>query len=743
MPPDGPEIPRPETSDTVPRRLAPRVVGIGASAGGVEAFSRLLTALRPDSGAGFVLLSHLSPSHRSELARLFTPLTEMPVRDATDGAVVKSDHVYVLPANRTLTIADGRLHLAARDGAETQPTGIDQFFQSLAVDLGPGAVGVILSGTGSDGTAGLQAIKTRGGTTYAEDPVLAAYDGMPRSAVRSGAVDFVLPIEEIAHALGRASHPSPAASKAEETSQTGPVDESDDDAGLAGPAHSPAEAEALEQIIKILQTITDVDFHHYKRPSLARRIRHRMDEVGLGDFVDYLPRLRTDPDEVTALFDTVLIQVTGFFREPATFSALQSTVIPPLLTGRTAGTPLRAWVVGCATGQEAYSLAISFLEVEAGLGLDALARVFATDLSEAGLVKARAGKYSNDDTAGLSPDRVRQFFVPVDHGVQVIKRLREMCVFARHDITRDPPFAQLDLVFCSNLLIYMDSVLQRRVLQNIHYALKPSGYLVLGPAETTAGVEGLFSPLDRKLKIFLRRHAPSRLHVSLDPPGGRAPFAKPAPPPAMPMQWSTAELQRAAERVFFAEYPTASVLVNSELEVLHFQGKTTPYLEAPTGGPTAQLLRLAHTDLRLTLGRMLRQARKGQSPVRRYGIEMKVGNRARRVNVSVFPVLLDDADQQHYLVVFDQSVRQDGKGTAEGKRSARTARVQELEADLAERSRPELPVILMSGFALEELIRQGRLDADTPVLHKPFDPAALAVEVRRALNAVREGVRPN
>ncbi|MEO6055586.1 MAG: CheR family methyltransferase, partial [Gemmatimonadales bacterium] len=458
------------------------------------------------------------------------------------------------------------------------------------------------------------------------------------------------------------------------------------------------EAEALEAIIRILQTATGVDFHHYKRPSLGRRIRHRVDHLGVRDFVAYLPRLQDDPGEVTALFATVLIQVTGFFREPATFGALQGTVIPQLLTGRSAGLPLRAWVVGCATGQEAYSLAISFLEVEAALGLEVLVRVFASDLSEAGLEIARTGRYSREDTAGLAPGRLERFFAPVDHGVQVIKRLREMCVFARHDITRDPPFAQLDLVFCSNLLIYLDEVLQRRVLQNIHYALKPGGYLILGPAETTTGVEGLFAPLDRKQKIYLRRHAPSRMHVGPGRSGDRSVVAKPVGPLATtPLQWSTAELQRAAERVFFAEYPAASVIVNQDLEVLHFQGRTAPYLEAPTGGPTASLLRLADPDLRLPLGRMLRRAKQHGSAVRRLGVRWNPDDRARAVDLGVFPVALDPAETQHFLVVFQQSAGRDqvrgGGSGGPDRASARevlpaeadpTSRIAELEGELAE-----------------------------------------------------------
>jgi two-component system, chemotaxis family, CheB/CheR fusion protein len=705
---DGPRyqasLESPQVRRQTPSQVPVRIVGVGASAGGLDAFTQLLKVLPAESGMAFVLISHLSPTHRSELSRLLSPLTEMPVSDAVDGEVVRPDHVYVLPANRSLTIAVGHLHLAGRDVGDAHPSTIDQFLQSLAVDQGPRAVGVILSGTGSDGTAGLKAIQARGGKTYAEDPALAGFDGMPQSAVRAGAADFILSVADIGHAIAKLGL-SPVPPEPEAVPAAG-LDEAASEAatGQPEPAYSEAEAEALETIIQILQTATGVDFLHYRRPSLARRVRHRVDELGLDDFVAYLPRLRQDTDEVTALFDTVLIQVTGFFREPATFAALQDMVIPSLLTGRSGGTPIRAWVVGCATGQEAYSLAISFLEVEAVLGLEALIRVFASDLSSSGLAKARAGRYSRDESAALSPERLRQFLVPVDQGFQVTKGLREMCVFARHDLTRDPPFAQLDLVLCSNVLIYLDQVLQRRVLRNLHYALKPNGYLIMGPAETTASVEGLFSPVDRKLKIFLRRHAPTRPHVSFGETSARSrAAARPIPPlPMPPLQWSTAELQRAAEQVFFTDYPAASVIVNPDLEVLHFQGRTAPYLEAPTGGPTVKVLRLAHADLRLVLGRMFRRAKQDRAPVRRRGVRLNAGGKTRRVNLSVLPLPLGEAEEQHYLVVFDESTgpgegrdAPDGVGAgmaaagpsrtgASPAGSEGSLRVQALEAELAE-----------------------------------------------------------
>ena len=666
---------------------------MGASAGSVEAFTRLLTTLRSDTGMAFVLLSHLSPDHRSELARLLSLRTEMLVRDAVDDTPVAPNHVYVLPPNKTLTIAGGRLYLGERHSHDGHPSTIDQFLLSLAADLGPRAIGVILSGTGWDGTAGLQAIKARGGLTYAEDPLLAAFEGMPRSAERSGAVDFILPIDEIAKALGDLAGLRQDPPPSEAAAGLGVPAELDDGAtDIPAPSYSEAELAALEQIITILRTATGVDFHHYKRPSLARRVRHRVDELGGGDFVIYLARLRQDPAEVNALLDTVLIQVTHFFREPGTFKALQSKVLPALLTGVSSGSSLRTWVVGCATGQEAYSVAISFLEVGAALGLEVKTRVFASDLSESGLAKARVGVYSAEECAGLSSAQLKRYFVPVDHGFQVTKPLRGLCVFARHDVTRDPPFAQLDMVFCSNVMIYLDQMLQRRVLQNVHFALKPSGYLVLGPAESTSGVDGLFAPLDGDQKIFLRRNVPAHLHLTAGeaaPSGAAVPRVKLRH--ILPLQWSTTEIQRAVERVFFTDYVAASVIVSPELDVLHFQGPTAPYLEAPTGGPTVQILRLAHPELRLPLGRMLRRAKKDEAPVRRRGVRLTVDGKPRTVDLSVLPVSVDTADTPHFLVVFERSA---GRGGAAQKthgdsgvpamRREDVARVLELEGELAE-----------------------------------------------------------
>jgi len=637
----------------------------------------------------FVLLSHLSPTHHSELARLLATATRMSVRDAADGESPKPNCVYVLPSDKRMTIAGGLLRLTGRDGSDGRPTIIDDFFESLAADQGNSAVGVVLSGTGSDGTAGALAIRANGGMTYAQDPALSAYDGMPRSAIEANAVEFTLPLEGIAQAIGILDQPDQASRPARASIQKAPGDQDDaPDADSQVPPLSASEAQAMEEIVTILRTTSGVAFQHYKRPSLVRRVRRRAADAGLPDLTEYLVRLRQDPVEAKALFQSVLIQVTRFFRESGTFEVLKHEVIPALAAGRTGGS-IRAWVIGCATGEEAYSLAIAFLEAEAALGVDLPARIFASDVSEPALATARLAQFPDAITADVSTKRLERFFAPVEHGYQVNKRVREMCVFARHDITRDPPFAQLDLVLCCNVLIYLDPVLQRRLLQNMHYALKPGGYLALGPAETTTGVEGLFSPSDRKHKIYVRRPGPARIQVSHDGVRTKQPLGVPDLPPTSGtrLQWTSAEVLRSAERTFFAEYPSASVIINQDFNVLHYQGPTAPWLEMPTGGPTSQLLRLAHPDLQFVLGRLLRRARKERAPVRRAGVVVAAGKRARRVNLSVLPVPLDDGDEQYFLVVFDAVADEasSAPGRKQGTASVRSAaRIRELESELAD-----------------------------------------------------------
>ncbi|MEO6058288.1 MAG: chemotaxis protein CheB [Gemmatimonadales bacterium] len=653
-----------------------RVVGIGMSAGGLEACTRLLAGLPSDTGLAFLLIPHLSPTHPSQLAEILSRRAPVPVTEVGDGDRMHRDHLYVLPPDRSVRIADGYLRLAPREARDGGPTVIDECFASLAEAWGREAVGVILSGTGSDGTQGLQAIKARGGTTYAQDFASAAYDGMPRSAVEAGGVDFTLPPEQIARSLV-AGAGGPAEAPEDDRP---PADE-----GGPTPTLSPDDAQALEAILGVLQDATAADFQHYKRPTMARRIARRAGELGQRDLGGYLALLREQPSEVENLLAGVLIQVTEFFRDPGMYDGLRSTVLPALLARRAEASPLRVWVAGCATGEEAYSTAIVLAEVESDLKRQFPHKIFASDLSQPAITTARRGFYPTGIASQVSAERLERFFVPVDGGYQVGKRLRDACVFARQDLTRDPPFGQLDLVICRNLLIYLEPELQRRVLHVFHYALKPGGFLALGPAESVAGQDRLFSPIDRKNKLYLRRTVASGV-PGIGWSGQARPGSlvrRPSGPARAP--WSHAELQRAAAQALFATYPRASVIVNPDMEIRHFQGAISPYLEPPSGGPTVSLLRMAHPDLRLILGRLLRKAGQQRGMVSRRDVPLQVGRRVERVTVTVLPVPTDETEREHYLVVFEPGAPAGRPGEALRK-SAGTAdgHALELEQELAD-----------------------------------------------------------
>jgi two-component system CheB/CheR fusion protein len=643
-----------------------KVVGIGASAGGLEAFSRLFAALPAHTGLAYVLVPHLSPTHPSELTQLMARVAPFPVSQAREGDKLQPDHLYVIPADKMLQVVDGQIRLTPRPPRDGAPTVIDACLTSLAQAWRERAVGIVLSGNGSDGVAGLKAIKAHGGTTFAQDFFSAAYDSMPRSAVLAGAVDFTLPPEGIAQALVQQLKADPADRSVEPgPAPAGDVPGSDHD---SEPDLSPADATQLEGILTLLQLGTGVDFHRYKRPSIVRRIRRRMTQAGEVELGAYREMLARNPAELQALFNTVLIHVTEFFRDPETFEVLQSAVIPTLFANRTEAAALRVWVVGCASGEEAYSIAMIFAEAEAALGREMPVRIFATDLSEPVLATARLGRYPAEIARDVSAERLARFFVTVDGGYQVQKRLRDMVVFARQDVTQDPPYAQIDLILCRNVLIYLDPTLQRRALHVFHYALGPAGFLTLGPAETIAGMEPLFSPVDRVRRVFLRRPTPTRLPLDLGWSGQQRPLAtglfRPSGSPAIP--WTDAELQHRAAMALFTHGVTGSVIVNGDLEIRHFEGQVGPFLEPPSGGPTVHVLRMAHPDLRLVLGRMIRKAQTTRQVVQRKDLEIRAAGRTHRLTVRVLAFPTEQELGDHYLILFDTS---SGERRARGKAS--------------------------------------------------------------------------
>ncbi len=615
------------------------IVGIGASAGGLDACSRLLEALPAETGLAFVLVQHLDPTHQSELAPLLARAAAMPVLQASDGQAVEPGHVYVIPPGAVLTIEAGRLRLAARPPPSGPTTLIDQFLESLAADRGPLAIGIILSGTGSDGAHGIAAIRAAGGRTFAQDPASAEHRGMPLAAIQTGCVDVVLP----PGGIGRALAALPI-ERAHEVTASGRVS--------AAPVSD--EAAALDEVTALLHRATGVDFGRYNRATLVRRIGRRQRRHHLDSAVSYLALLRREPYEIQALYQDVLIHVTGFFRDPAIADAISSSLLPALLRDRSPGRPLRIWVAGCATGQEAYSMAISAQEAAETLQAGTSVQIFASDLSDRALEIARCGVYPPTISREMAPERLDRFFTAVEGGYQVRQSLRDVCVFARHDVTRDPPFSHLDLISCRNVLIYLAPALQERVLRAFHYALAPGGRLVLGKAETVGGLETLFAPSDRKHKIYVRQPAPTQVYTDFPqrPPGaGRS--LRPEPIPTMlPKPQTTAEVQQVLEQGILTAFGRASVLVTEQLEVLHVGGPTAPYLTVPTGGPTANLLQLAHADLRLDLGRALRTARRTGRAVRQFGRTLRHEDRTLVVDLHVIPLDGRAGGPPLYLIAF-------------------------------------------------------------------------------------------
>ncbi len=551
-----------------PAAAAFPIVGVGASAGGLEALRGLLSALPCDTGMGFVIVQHLAPEHASSLAEILARATTMPVCEVRDEPAVEPDHVYVIPPGRDMVIAGGRLLLLPQE-RNARHRGIDQFFRSLAEDSAHQAIGVVLSGSATDGTLGLEVIKAGGGVTFAQDES-AQHDSMPKSAVASGCVDFVLPPEGIAKEIARiARHPYIAQPSEEEGAD-------------GAPGHG--------RIAEIVRRATGVDFTHYKAATMQRRIQRRMMVHQLGTLADYEEHLRATPGEVEALYQDVLISVTSFFRNPEAFEVLAKKIFPKLLADCARHDPVRIWTLGCSTGEEAYSLAMLFAECAETAQSGAQLQMFASDLNASGIEKARVGRYPRSIAQDASPERLRRFFVEEDGHYRVNKSIRERVVFSRHNVLADPPFSRVDFISCRNLLIYLEPVLQQHVLPLLHYALKPGGHLGLGSSESPGASRALFDVEDARNKIFARRPGPTP-HTARARPAAQSTAIFPPPAPG-PRETPATALHRDAERVLLAKYAPPGVVVNAQLEIVQFRGETGAYLAPAAGLASHELLKL-------------------------------------------------------------------------------------------------------------------------------------------------------
>jgi two-component system CheB/CheR fusion protein len=612
------------------------IVGVGASAGGLEAFTQLLRHLPTDTNMAFVLVQHLDPKHESHLTELISRVTKMPVSEVTEGMPVAPNQVFVIPPNTNMAVLQGRLHLMPRTESHGPHLPIDYFLRSLAEDQPGKAIGVILSGTASDGVLGLKAIKAEGGITFAQDERSAKYDGMPHSAITAGVVDIVLPPEGIADELARLGR-HPYLNYARVATPDEVLSEGQDD---------------LNKLFILLRTATGVDFSYYKHSTIKRRIKRRMVLHQIERLAHYVTYLRENPAEVRALYDDILISVTSFFRDPEAFEGLKTSVFPNLLKHQAHGTPIRVWVPGCSTGEEAYSIAICLIESLGDLASDTMFQIFATDISNVALERARVGIYPEAIALDITPERLKRFFVKVDRGYQISKTIRDMCVFARQNLVKDPPFSKLDLISCRNVLIYLGSVLQKKIIPLFHFALKPGGFLMLGTSETIGAFSDLFAPVDRKNKIYSKKSALAPL--SLDFAASKYPMEQVDTDKRMSEDaWTALNLQKEADRIVMEKYAPAGVIINDAMAILHFRGYTGGYLEPAPGEPSFNILKMAREGLRLELRHAIEEARTGAVTVRKDGLLVKSSDQVRHVNLEVIPINTPPAQERAYLVLFE------------------------------------------------------------------------------------------
>jgi two-component system, chemotaxis family, CheB/CheR fusion protein len=589
----------------------------------------------------FVLIQHLDPKQKSLLREILSRATTMPVLEVQDGMAVEPNCVYVIPPNTKMAIAQGQLHLTPRDKARGMVRPVDTFFLSLADDLGSKAIAIVLSGGDGDGSRGLEAVKGAGGITFAQREDSAQFSSMPNTAVATGHVDFILSPQAIAEELANISrhpyvaHPTP---DLEADGYPSP--------GLEGET-------TLQTIFTLLRTATNIDFTLYKHTTLKRRILRRMVLYRLQNLEDYVTYLREHPAEVQALYDDVLINVTSFFRDPLAFETLTSTVFPTLVD-RASDVPIRIWVAGCSTGEEAYSICICLLEFLDRQPIRLPIQVYATDISDWAIEKARSGFYQQSMAADVSPERLQRFFVPVEGGYQISKSVRELCVFAKQNLCSDPPFSKLDLISCRNVLIYLGAALQRKVLPTFHYGLKPTGFLMLGTSETIGEASDLFALVDKKHKIYARKLAPARLTLDLIASTYPSEITDPRSR-VNDAAWNELDLQKEADRVVLDRYSPVGVVIDQALEILHFRGQTSPYLEPASGRASFNLLKMAKEGLKLELRTAIHQAKQQDAAVRKEGLQIREREQVRQVSLEVIPLQARGLEERYLLVLFEEA----------------------------------------------------------------------------------------
>lgn len=606
------------------------VVGVGASAGGLEALTELLQYLPTGLNMAFVVIQHLDPRHVSALPELLSGKTRMRVVPVQQDVRLEHDHVFVISPNTLLRVSDGRLVLESRPPESFKP--IDLFFHSLAEKFREHAIGIVLSGTATDGTLGLKHIKAEGGITFAQNHT-AKFDSMPRSAIAAGAADFVLSPRQIAEELVAIARRPEAFD------------------GHEGAA--PGEGPALERLLLLLRRHTGVDFNQYKQPTISRRLNRRMVVRKSENLQEYFRLLQKEPDELDALFDDLLINVTDFFRDPDVFDAAKRLAFPKIVANRKQPQTIRAWVPGCSSGEEVYSIAIALSEFLEAEHLDCAIQVFGTDVSDRTIDLARRGVYNESAVLNVSPERLRRFFMRTDSGYQVSHNIREMCIFSRHNVAKDPPLSRMDIISCRNLLIYFAPSLQRRVIGTFSYALQPTGCLILGPSETVGDLKDHFSVLDESRKLYCRRATPPPHLFELPderPEALPERIMRPVPPAADGFSGQSGQMQRYADRIVLSRYGPSGMVVDETLRITNYRGEVAEYLVTPEMELGADLMTIVRADLRAILSTAIEQARRTDAVVVAESPAVIEADRRRPVAISVIPLSLA-GNPKHFLIV--------------------------------------------------------------------------------------------
>lgn len=612
------------------------IVGIGASAGALKACQGFFTNLPPDSGAAFVVVIHLDPNHSSIFVELLQKYTQMRVLQAENGMTVEPNCVYVIPPNADISMQHGSLQLQKLSRPRGVHMAIDLFLRSLAEDQGENAVCIILSGTGTDGTLGLRAVKVGLGMVMVQDPKTAEYDGMPRSAVDTGLADYVLPVEEmpaqlLAYMNGSRQVKSVMATAVQDSGR-----------------------DSLHEALDILRIRTGHDFSLYKKGTIGRRIERRMTVNHIAHITEYVRFLQDNPGEVQILFKELLINVTSFFRDPEVFAILKEQALPQLLADKPEDHPLRVWAPGCATGEEVYSLAIVLRECLDSLQRQFRVQIFGTDMDDEAIATARWGVYPLNISADISPERLSSFFITEDETYKIRKDIRDAAIFAIHDVAKDPPFARLDLICCRNLLIYLETPLQIRLLSLFHHLLQPGGILMLGTAETLGEMEDIFTVVNQKWRVFKRKESPGLPWAagvypitSSSSSAGKRSSSSNIPEVDSPT------ISQVLEKELLEKYAPPSVVINDKAEIVYVHGRTGKYLEPAPGQPPWSVLDMAREGLRYELKSAIQQATARQAEVVREGVLFVSNGSVDFIKLTVRPITGSRSLEGLLLVMFE------------------------------------------------------------------------------------------